>query len=212
MSRTADKLVDVIRADILGGVLKPGDRLEENDLADRFSVSRTPVREALRTLTNNGLIEIRPRRGAYVRQLSASEIIEMFEVAAELEGMAGRLAAKATTKTQARAIESACQACRGAADANDAATYAALNEQFHTTIHVASGNSYLCKQLEVIEARLQIYRRLPFEVHGRLQVSAGEHEAITAAILSGADKDADDLLRDHMMLQGQRLPALLKIL
>ena len=212
MPRVADKLVSAIQKDIFSGALKPGDRLDDAALADRFDVSRTPIREALRTLIDSGLIETKPRRGAYVRKLSASELIEMFEVAAELEGMAGRIAANAATEVQAEAIEAACRACRAAADAGDVEAYGELNEAFHATIHAASGNSYLRSQLNLVESRLQIYRRLPFEVRGRLQTSAAEHEEIAAAILDGRAEDADRLLREHMVLQGQRLPALIKAL
>ncbi|MEM9763818.1 MAG: GntR family transcriptional regulator [Pseudomonadota bacterium] len=212
MQRAADKLVNAIQGEIFSGALKPGDRLDEAALAEQFDASRTPIREALRTLIENGLIETKTRRGAYVRRLSASEIIEMFEVAAELEGMAGRLAAAAGTDEQVAAIEAACQACRAAADEGDVRSYGPLNERFHGTIHAASGNLYLCKQLDDVEARLQVYRRLPFEMRGRLQTSATEHEEIAAAILAGRAEDADNLLREHMMLQGQRLPALIKAL
>lgn len=212
MPRAADKLVNAIQDDIFSGALKPGDRLDELALAERFEVSRTPIREALRTLIDSGLIETRPRHGAFVRTLSAAEIIEMFEVAAELEGMAGRLAATAATTPQADAIEAACRACRTAADADDAPAYGPLNEAFHAAIHAASGNRFLRRQLEAVEARLQTYRRLPFEIRGRLKTSASEHEDIAAAILDGRADDADRLLREHMMLQGQRLPALIKAL
>ena len=212
MKRAAEKLVAAIQSDIFSGALKPGDRLDEAALAERFDVSRTPIREALRTLIDSGLIETKTRRGAYVRRLSASEVIEMFEVAAELEGMAGRLAAGGATQDQADAIDAACRACREAADRDDVAAYGPLNEAFHGAIHAASGNSYLRKQLDIVESRLQVYRRLPFEIRGRLPVSAREHEEIAEAVLTGRGDEADRLLREHMMLQGQRLPALIKAL
>ena len=157
----AERLIAAIQTDIFTGALRPGDRLDENALAQRFEVSRTPIREALRSLIDGGLLEALPRRGAYVRRLSASEVIEMFAVAAELEGMAGRLAANVATVEQAALIGRACRACREAADRADPVAYGDLNERFHEAIHAASGNSYLMQQLKIVEDRLQIYRRLP---------------------------------------------------
>ena len=90
----ADKLREQLEQDIITGVFKPGDRLDEVSLAKRFSISRTPIRETLQRLASSGLVERRPRRGVFVRTLSLQELVEMFEVMAELEGMCGRLAAR----------------------------------------------------------------------------------------------------------------------
>ena len=92
--RAAPRLRDVIEEEITQGVFRPGDRLDELALARRYRVSRTPVREALLQLGASGLVVSRPRRGTIVAAHSAEEVVEMFEVMAELEGMAGRLAAR----------------------------------------------------------------------------------------------------------------------
>ena len=84
MARTADKLISDIRNEVSSGILKPGDQLEVTALAERFGVSRTPIREAIRTLVESGVLETRPRKGSFVRVLSAKQLLDLFQVAAEL--------------------------------------------------------------------------------------------------------------------------------
>ena len=103
----AERLTAVIEEEILSLGLKPGDKLDETRLAKRYGTSRTPVREALRQLSANGLIELRPHRGAVVAKLGIRELIDVLEVMAELEGACGRLAAKACFKSDLEAIEDA---------------------------------------------------------------------------------------------------------
>lgn len=212
MARTADKLIAQIKQDISDGVLKPGDQLEEADLANRFGVSRTPIREAIRALVDCGALETRPRKGAIVRCLTANELLDLFEVAAELEAMACRLAAGSLTDAEADAIQQGLDVCRKAADANDTARYAKANIAFHDAIHLACGNHWLIEQLKQHEIRINPYRSMPYEVRGRLEQSLKEHAEICDAILSGDGVRACDLMRDHMMLQGKRLPSLIKTL
>lgn len=210
MPRTSDKLIEQLKHEILSGLLKPGDQLEEAELATRFGVSRTPIREAIRSLVDCGLLETRPRKGAIVRVLSAKELNDLFEVAAELEGMACRLASEMLTQSDKKAIQAGLELCRVAANAEDVPAYAEANLTFHSAIHRASGNAWLVNQLEQIQARINVYRLLPYEIVGRLQTSLQEHADICQAILSKDGPRANALMRDHMMLQGSRLPSLLK--
>ncbi|MEH6524311.1 GntR family transcriptional regulator [Sulfitobacter sp.] len=210
--RTSDKLVDQIKQDIFTGVLRPGDKLEEAELVERFGVSRTPIREAIRSMVDCGLLETRPRKGAIVRSLSAKELHDLFEVAAELEGMACRLACENLTRNHMASIQKALDECGLAAAAQDTRGYADANLAFHAAIHAASGNIWLIDQLEQIEARINVYRLMPYEVVGRLEVSMQEHNDINDAIVNREGKVANELMRSHMMLQGKRLPSLLKAL
>ena len=155
MARVADQLIETLRNDIRSGALRPGDQLEEAALAERFGVSRTPVREAVRSLVDCGLLETRPRKGAFVRVLSAKELIDLFEVAAELEGMACRLAAERLTADKAAALEDALQFCRRAADENNQDDYAKANLAFHKAIHDAAGNNRLIEQIEQLAGHMQ---------------------------------------------------------
>lgn len=212
MARASDKLIEQLKHEIFSGLLKPGDQLEEADLATRFDVSRTPIREAIRSLVDNGLLETRPRKGAIVRILSAKELNDLFEVAAELEGMACRLASERLTQSDKKVINASLELCQVAAKAEDIPAYAEANLAFHDAIHEASGNEWLTDQLSQIQARMNVYRLMPYEVVGRLETSLAEHENICDAIFAKDGPLANSLMRDHMMLQGARLPSLLKAL
>lgn len=210
MTRTSDKLIVQIKQDIFSGALRPGDQLEESDLAARFGVSRTPIREAIRSMVDCGLLETRPRKGAIVRKLSAKELHDLFQVAAELEGMACRLACENLTQSHLKAIKTALAQCKVASGAQDIKKYASANLAFHAAIHATSGNIWLIDQLQQIEARINVYRLMPYEVVGRLEKSMQEHVEIFEAITQRRGNDANTLMRDHMMLQGMRLPQLLQ--
>lgn len=208
MSGTAEKLIAEIKQDIADGILKPGDQLEEAHLARRFSVSRTPIREAVRSMVDCGLLETRPRKGAFVRCLTTKELLDMFEVAAELESLACRLAADGLTDEGAATLQKALTECRDAADRGQVARYSRANLLFHSAIHEASGNRFLVEQLKVIELQINPYRALPYDVRGRLTKSCEEHAAICKAVCEGDAAHAQTLMHDHMMLQGHRLPSL----
>jgi len=210
MRRVADQVVATLKNEIHSGVLKPGDQLEEAALAERFDVSRTPVREAIRSLVESGLLETRSRKGAFVRTLSAKEINDLFEVSAELEGLACRLASERLTNETVTAIRDGLDACTRAAEEDDPTAYAAANLRFHGAIHAASGNVWLIEQLSQIETRINPYRSMPYKIRGRLPQSVIEHEEIMLAIFDGKGEEAARLMRDHMMLQGKRLPLLLQ--
>lgn len=212
MPRASDTLIEQLKDDIFSGLLKPGDQLEEADLAARFGVSRTPIREAIRSMVDCGLLETRPRKGAMVRVLTAKELNDLFEVAAELEGMACRLASDLLTISGKKDIETGLEMCRAAAEAEDIPAYAQANLAFHAAIHKASGNAWLVDQLDQIQARINVYRLMPYEVVGRLEKSLKEHREICDAIFAKNGALANTLMRDHMMLQGARLPSLLKAL
>ena len=212
MARTADKLISDIRKEVSSGILKPGDQLEVNALAERFGVSRTPIREAIRTLVESGVLETRPRKGSFVRVLSAKQLLDLFQVAAELEGMACRLAALSLTKENVEAIESGLAKCTQAAEFQNNVEYAMANLDFHTAIHNASGNDWLIEQLRQLQINLNSYRTMPYEIRGRLKKSTDEHKIICDAILSGDGEHACNLMRDHMMLQGKRLPSIIATL
>jgi DNA-binding GntR family transcriptional regulator len=212
MARTADKLISDIRKEVSSGILKPGDQLEVTALAERFGVSRTPIREAIRTLVESGVLETRPRKGSFVRVLSAKQLLDLFQVAAELEGMACRLAALSLTKDNVEAIESGLAKCTQAAEFQNNVEYAMANLDFHTAIHNASGNDWLIEQLRQLQINLNSYRTMPYEIRGRLKKSTDEHKIICDAILSGDGEHACNLMRDHMMLQGKRLPSIIATL
>ena len=118
MTRAADKLIAQITQEISSGVLRPGDQLEESVLAEKFGVSRTPIREAIRAMVGCGFLQTIPRKGAIVRVLTSKELLDLFEVAAGLEGMACRLAAASLTDEHAMIIQDLLEYCEVLAEAN----------------------------------------------------------------------------------------------
>ena len=144
--------------------------------------------------------------------MSAKQLLDLFQVAAELEGMACRLAALSLTKENVKAIESGLAKCTQAAEFQNNVEYAMANLDFHTAIHNASGNDWLIEQLRQLQINLNSYRTMPYEIRGRLKKSTDEHKIICDAILSGDGEHACNLMRDHMMLQGKRLPSIIATL
>ncbi|EWY42225.1 AsnC family transcriptional regulator [Skermanella stibiiresistens SB22] len=200
---------DRIENEILTGAMPPGFRLDEVTLATRFGVSRTPVREALFQLASAGLIEIRPRRGAVVSEVGPERLVQMFEVMAGLEGMAGRLAARRHNGDDREALTEAHAACRLAAETADADAYYYENERFHHAIYAASHNAFLIEQCAALHRRLKPYRRIQLQVMNRVANSLAEHEAVVGAILGTDGEAAERLLRDHIMIQGDRFSDLM---
>ncbi|MCL4711102.1 MAG: GntR family transcriptional regulator [Pseudorhodoplanes sp.] len=198
------KLKDQIENEIVTGRLHPGERLDEVTLAERFGVSRTPVREALHALAASGLLEVRPHRGAIVAEVSPERLVEMFQVMAELEAMCGRLAARRMTPADLETLRDSHAACALGAEAGDADRYYYDNERFHFSIYEASHNSFLIEQAKALHRRLQPYRRLQLRVRNRLATSYQEHDAILAALVDGDSARAATLLRDHVAVQGER--------
>ncbi|MGI9413267.1 MAG: GntR family transcriptional regulator [Hyphomicrobiales bacterium] len=201
MSSTGQKLRRAIEQEIVTQKITPGARLDEVALAQRFGTSRTPVREALLQLASSGLVEVRPRRGAVVAQLSLSELVEMFEVMAELEGMCGRLAAQRATEEELEQLMQIHETCKAHAQANRADAYYDENVRFHEAIYGASHNRFLAQQTIALRNRLAPYRRLQLRRRNRPVESFEEHEQIAAAICEAKPDEAERLLREHVTKQ-----------
>lgn len=198
----AQRLRTVLEQDIVTGVLAPGTRLDEITLAARFRVSRTPVREALRELAATGLVEIRPRRGAMVATVGLKDLLDMFEVMAELEGMCGRLAARRCTVEELGELRRIHEQSHRWVVGDDPDGYYAANLEFHEAIYRGSHNQCLSEQTKLLRNRLNPYRRLQLRCRGRLLSSFQEHGAIMAAIAARDAERAEQLLRTHVTVQG----------
>lgn len=205
----SDQLRETIEEQIATGQLLPGCALDEATLIEQHGVSRTPVREALIQLAAEGLIEIRPRRGAVVTSIGPGRLIEMFEVMAELEAMCGRLAARRMREGERAELVKAHEACELARAQQDSDAYFYCNERFHAAIYAGSHNGFLGEQTLQLHRRLRPYRRLQLRVRNRMGSSFTEHDAIVRAILAG-DADATAVaLRAHVVVQGERFGDLL---
>lgn len=200
----AQRLRDLLEDAIVEGRFPPGARLDPEALAREYQCSRTPIREALQQLTMSGMVRVVPKRGTFVTQLGVTELVERFEVMAELEGMCARLAARRITEAELAALREAHEACRVRAKAGDANGYYYENGLFHQRIYEASHNTFLTQEAMRLQAVLQPYRRLQLQVRHRLENSFTEHEAVVEAIATGDEARAAALLRDHVMIQGER--------
>jgi DNA-binding GntR family transcriptional regulator len=197
--------------DIVTGVLPPGTHLEENELAERFGASRTPVREALQQLAAAGVVEIRPRRGAIVPQPDINVVVELFEAMAELEAACARLAARRMTEDDRRALLDAHERCKKA-QSGSADQYYQENEAFHLAIYQAGHNRILEEQAVALLRRLRPYRRLQLRLPRRMETSLGEHEALQQAVLAGEGDRAAQIARDHVLVQGDGFSDLMALL
>ena len=209
MKNHSEILREAIEEMIATGALRPGQHLDETELAKQFGVSRTPIRETLNQLASMGIVVIRPRRGAIVADLGPQQLVEMFEVMAELEAMCGRLAARRMMPDEHQALLDAHQACRDARDAQDPDAYFYRNEAFHDAIYVGSHNQFLIEQTRSLHRRLRPYRRLQLRVRDRVSNSFDEHDAVVQAIICGDGEATAALLHSHIGIQGQRFADLM---
>ncbi len=202
-SRAAE-LRDILEQEIVTGIHAPGSRLDEATLAARFSLSRTPIREALLQLASTGLVTVVPNRGVFVQEFTPTQLVEMFEVMAELEGMCGRLATRRLTAEGRDDLIEADRACNEAESSGTPDDYYQANECFHMLIYSASSNGFLAEQARALHLRLNPYRRLQLRMVGRARESSREHRAIVEAICAGDAPLAAERLKNHILLQGER--------
>lgn len=202
---------DQLEDDIVNGRMQPGEQVQIDRLMARFGVSRTPVREALQQLENSGLVEVLPKRGTFVAQVGTDELVQMFEVMAELEAMCARLAARRAPASSLADIREALGACEREAGANDANAYYYANEQFHALIYQACGNPFLVQQTQSLKNRLKPFRRMQLQLRNRIGQSLDEHRRIVHALGRGDCEAAAAAARDHVLIQGQRFTDLMSL-
>jgi len=165
--RRADNIAIELEEAILRGDYKDGDRLDETRLSGKFGVSRTPLREALQKLTLSGLIEHIPRRGVFVRQPGPVELMELFELMAELEASCARFAATRISESALDELRAANATCQDAVDKNAPDAYYNGNHLFHLIIYRESGNRALENEAKRVHQRLKPYRRMQLQVRDK---------------------------------------------
>ncbi len=196
MDRTAPRdAYDLLLDAIDGGAYRPGDRLVESDLADRFGVSRTPIREALQRMETQGLVA-RDGRSLIVASLDHTQLAELYVVRGELEGLAARLAARAAAPEEVRVLRDMLEADRALVEDPEALSRA--NRRFHRQIHLASHNRFLVQQLDLVHRSMALLASTSLSAQGRPEGTLDEHEAIVRAIEAGDGEAADAALRDHI--------------
>ncbi len=201
----ADRIRRALEVDISSGRLEPGSKLDEQELAEQFGVSRTPVREAFRLLAASHLVELRGRQGAVVRTISAQSLIEMFQVMAELEGLCARLAARRANPAQLGRIEAIHKRLEDVSASGDVDLFYDVNQEFHEAVYEASCNGFLADQTRRLRNQVAAYRRRVTHRPSRIPKTLKEHGEVIAAIRAHDDEAAQRAMRDHVNLLGDDL-------
>lgn len=205
----SDRVRNALADAITAGELKPGSPLDEQSLADRHGVSRTPVREALLQLQASGLAETIGRR-MVVAQVTTQRVMEMFEAMAEIEAVCVRLATYRMTPLERSNLLQIHDATEAAAANGDFDAYDQLNRDFHETLYHATHNGVLAEQALALRGRLAAFRRVQLRQHGRLDRSRAEHDDLIRAINEGDGETAARRMRAHMLTAARALDAYLK--
>ena len=177
------------------GVYRPGDRLVESELAERFGVSRTPIREALQRLETQSLLA-RDGRSLIVASLDHNQMAELYVVRTELEGLAARLAARHATEEEIQVMRDMVSEDRALLD--DPSALARANRRFHKMIHLASHNRFLVQQLDLVHRSMALMATTSLAAQGRGEIALAEHKAIVDAISRRDEDAAYKALRDHI--------------
>ena len=190
---------------IMAGEISAGGRINENQLALRFGVSRGPIREALRALEAGGLVELKPNRGVFVRSIALQEACDIYAVRAALFGLAGRLCAERLTKTEVADLKRQIAAMEKAAKAKDFDAYYPLNLKLHEFIVDHSGNPVLASHYGDLVKMLHLFRARSLVQGGGLAISNSEHREMVEAIAAGDAERAHRAHFDHVMRARERL-------
>jgi DNA-binding GntR family transcriptional regulator len=194
----ADGVTDALREAILDGLLPASSWLREEELAAELKVSRTPVREALRRLTVEGLAVRAPNQGVQVAPMAIEDILAVYAVRENLEGLAARLAAQRAGDELAATLREAQARFEAAGAAGDVDRMLSLNLEFHRIIRQATGNQYLERFLTLVEHAVRRFGGTTFEAPGRRAETMREHGRIVDAIVERRAEDAEKLAMEHM--------------
>ena len=188
-----------LRQMIFEGALEPGEKVREKLLTEQFGVSRTPLREALKVLAAEGLLELIPNRGAVITRQSPDELDEVFGVLAVLEGLAGELAAKAASDEDLARVSDMTRQLRQSFDNADRPEYFRINQAIHKAILEAASNDTLARSHELLAYRAQRARYQANLTPERWRVAVEEHEAIAEALEARDADRCSALMRSHLL-------------
>lgn len=200
--KTFTKASDKIRAEIENaireGALLPGDPIDEAEIAAQYKVSRTPIREALIQLQAQGMLTSLPRGGMVVAKMDLQQLLSLWELLAELEGVAVRLACQRMTPEERKTILEHHEQSRAVADADDFAGWQESNLRFHELIYRATRNPYLRQEVLRMRARTGYYRRHAFGALGQIRTSFEQHQKIVEAFMANDGDAASAAMLTHM--------------
>lgn len=194
----AQDIQQALASDIVRGRLVPGSALDETVMAQKFGVSRTPIREAIRLLQVSGLVEVKPHRGAVVTDIPQNQLDDMFAVMAEMESLCARWAALAMTKAERRGLRDLHDDAGTLVHEDRRAAYIEANDRFHEAVYQGSHSLFLAETTRNVRRRLAPFRRIQFEGAERLRRSHEEHERVVLAIEQEDLNAAQAAMRLHI--------------
>lgn len=190
-----EKILETIRDAILKGTLKPGERVSEPDLAERFGISRTPIREAFRQLESEGYLQVIPRKGAVVASLSERDVEEFYAIKIILEGFAARMAAENLTDKDIERLEAINEKLEQIAKEGDIKTFFRVHNEFHEVFIKAAGNEKLYEMINQLVMKFKRLRLASLSQPGRMEISVEEHRNMIQAFKNHDGDKADSLVR-----------------
>ncbi|MEI4232722.1 GntR family transcriptional regulator [Roseovarius sp. D22-M7] len=195
----AVEITNRLRQMILEGRLEPGEKINEKRLTAQFGVSRTPLREALKVLAAEGLLDLIPHRGAVITRQSEAELAEVFRVLAALEGLAGELAAEQAGDAALQEIAALTRDLRQSFEEADRPTYFRINQAIHNAVLAAAGNDTLLRSHALLAVRVQRARYQANLTPERWRAAVEEHEAIAEALCARDAARSARLMQDHLL-------------
>lgn len=196
--KASDQVRGALEAAIRDGSLPPGEPIDEADWASRHGVSRTPVREALIQLQTEGLVSSLPRGGMVVAKMDLRQLLALWELLAELEGLSARLACQRITPSELQALVQCHRASEAVVSAEDMAGWQEHNLRFHEIIYSATRNPYLRQEVLRLRSRTGFYRRHAFGALGRLRASFDQHAELLKAFELADPQAAFAAMIGHM--------------
>lgn len=201
--KTHKNISDRIRADlaeqISQGLLAPGDTIDENQIAARFEVSKTPVREALLQLKAQGLVTHLPRGGAIVAKMDLTQLLSLWEWLSEIEAIAVKLACERMSAKELEALQQVHKQSQKFADKEDWDGWQASNQEFHQALYTASRNAFLRQEVMRVRARTGVYRRHAFGALGATKTSFDQHGEILEFLTARDGNAAAAAMRRHIL-------------
>lgn len=200
-----EKILETIRESILRGTLKPGEKVAEPELAERFGISRTPIREAFRQLETEGYLTVIPRKGAVVASLSERDVAEFYAIKSILEGYAARIAAGNLSDRDIERLEAINDRLGQLASDGDIKTFFRVHNEFHELFIKAAGNDKLTELITQLGLKFNRLRMASLALPGRMEISVEEHRKIIDAFRAKDGQKADKLVSKTASLGGQVL-------
>ncbi len=194
----AVKVFEALESEILKGELERGETLSENKISARLGVSRTPVREALQRLEQEGLVKTEPGKGAVVLGISQGDLLDIYEIRIRIEGLAARYAARSITDEQIKEMRDLVELQEFYAAKNDSQNLRDLDSKFHSMIYKFCTSRILTDTLASLHHRIERFRRISVEMGGRGNLSVEEHRDIAEALAAHDEDKAERLLIEHI--------------